>query len=59
MAGIQNGHIILFRHGVDGAKQGQEVLFRVDILLPVGGEQDVLPLGQTQPPVDVGGLDGV
>ena len=57
MAGIQNGHIILFRHGVDGAKQGQEVLFRVDILLPVGGEQNVLPLGQTQPLVDVGGLD--
>ena len=59
VAGIQNGHIILFRHGVDGAKQGQEILLRVDVFLPVGRQQNVLSLGQSQPLVDVRSLDGV
>ena len=57
VAGVQDGHIILLRHGVDGAKQREEVLFGVDVLFAVGGEQDVSPLLQAQAGVDVGGLD--
>lgn len=38
MAGVQDGHIVLFCQCVDGCEQTQEVLFRVDVLLPVGGQ---------------------
>ena len=36
MAGIEDGHIIFFRHGIDGGKQRSKILFGVDILLPMG-----------------------
>ena len=49
MAGIENGHIVFFRHGVHRSEQGAEILFRVDVLLPVGRKQNVFPLGQSQP----------
>ena len=57
MAAIQHGHIVLLGHFVDGGKQAHEVLLRVDILLPVGGEQNVLAFGEPQPGVDVAGFD--
>ena len=57
MAGIENGHIVLFRHGVDGGKQGEEVFLRIDILLPVGGQQNVLPFLKAQSFMDIGSFD--
>ena len=48
MAGVQDGHIILFCQRIDGSEQTQEVLFRVDVLLTVGGQQNVLVLFQPQ-----------
>jgi len=48
MAGVQNGHIVLFCQSVDRGEQAQEVLFRVDVLLPVGRQQNVLVLFQPQ-----------
>ena len=38
MAGIENGHIVLLSHLVDGGKERQEVLFCINILLAVSGE---------------------
>ena len=57
MAAVQHGHVVLLRHLVDGRKEAYKVLLRVDVLLPVGGEQDVLALFQPQTGVDVAGLD--
>ena len=41
MAGIQDRHIVFFRHGVDRRKEGAKILFRVDVLFPVGGQQNI------------------
>ena len=46
MAGVENGHIILLCQRIDGSEQTQEVLFRVDVLLTVGRQQNVLVLFQ-------------
>ena len=48
MAGVQDGHIVLLCQCVDGSKQAQEVLFRIDVLLTVGGQQNILILFQPQ-----------
>ena len=53
MAGVENRHIVLFSHGVDGCKQCGEIGVRVNILLPMGRQQDVLPLGQPQTLMDI------
>ena len=57
MAAVQHGHVVLFRHFIDGRKEAYEVLLRVNILLPVGGKQNVLALFQSQAGVDIAGLD--
>ena len=57
VAGVQHRHTILLRHGVYRCEQGTEILLRVDILLPVSGEQNVLSFFQTEPGVNVAGLD--
>ena len=57
MAAVQHGHVVLLRHFIDGRKETYEVLLRVDVLLPVGGEQNVLALFQSQAGVDIAGLD--
>ena len=57
MAAVQHGHIVLLRHFIDGSKKAHEILLRVDVLLPVGGEQNVLALFQSQAGVDIAGLD--
>lgn len=53
MAAVQHGHAVPLRHGVYRAEEAREVPLRVDVLLPVGGQQDVFPLLQPQPPMDV------
>ena len=57
MAAVQHGHIVLLRHFIDGSKKAHEILLRVDVLLPVGGKQNVLSLFQSQAGVDITGLD--
>ena len=57
MAAVQHGHVVLLRHFIDGSEQAYEVLLRVDVLLPVGGKQNVLALFQSQAGVDVAGFD--
>lgn len=57
MAAVQHGHVVLLRHFIDGRKETYKVLLRVDVLLPVGGKQNVLALFQPQTGVDVAGLD--
>ena len=57
MAAVQHGHVVLLRHFIDGSEQAYEVLLCVDILLPVGGKQNVLALFQSQAGVDVAGFD--
>jgi hypothetical protein len=42
MAGVENRHIVLFGHLVDGGEQRGKVFLGVDIFLAVGGKQDVL-----------------
>ena len=59
MAAVEHGHVILLRHFIDGRKEAYKVLLRVDVLLPVGGKQNVLALFQSQAGVDVAGLDFV
>ena len=57
MAAVQHGHVVLLRHLIDGREKAGEILFRVDVLLPVGGKQNVLSLFQSQAGVDITGLD--
>ena len=57
MAGVEDRHIVLFRHLVDGGEQRGKVLLGVDVLLAVGRQQNVLALLETQTLVDVGCLD--
>ena len=57
VAAVQHRHIVLLRHPIDGRKEARKILFRVDVLLPVGGEQNVLALLQPKPGVDVTGFD--
>lgn len=57
MAAVQHRHIVLLRHPIDGRKEARKILFRVDVLLPVGGKQNVLSLFQSQAGVDITGLD--
>ena len=57
MAGVKDGHIVLFGHFVDCSEQRGEVLLCVNVLFPVGREQDILSLFQTQAGVDIGGFD--
>ena len=53
MAAVQHRHVVFLRHGVDGIEEGEEVALGVDVLLPVGGQQDVFTLLQSQPLMDV------
>lgn len=42
MATIEDRHIILLSHSVDGVEEAEEVLFGVDVFLAVCAKQDVL-----------------
>ena len=57
VAAVEDGHVVLLGHAVDGGEEAHEVLLGVDVLLAVGGEQDVLALLQAQALVDVAGLN--
>ena len=53
MAGIQNRHIVFFRHSVNCAHQAEKVLFNVDIFLPMSGKQNVFSMFQPQRVQDI------
>ena len=57
MTGVQDRHIIFFCHFIDRRKQAFEILFGIDILLAVGGKQDVSALFQTEPCMDIRPFD--
>ncbi len=58
VATVKDGHIVFLCHLVDGREEAEEVFLGINVLFAVGGEEDVLPLLQTEAGVDVAGLDG-
>ena len=56
VAAVEDGHVVLLGHLVDGVEQAQEVLLSVYVLLAMCAQQDVLALLQAQALVDVAGL---
>ena len=42
VAGVEDGHIVLFRHRINGREERCEVLLRINILLAMCREQDIL-----------------
>ena len=56
MATVEDGHVVLLGHLVDGIEERQEVLLGVNVLLAVGGQQDIFPLFKSEALVDIGGL---
>lgn len=57
VAAVEDWHVIFHGDGVDGVEEREEILLRVDVLLAVGGEEDVSAFLETEPPVDVARLD--
>lgn len=57
VAAVEDGHIVLLRHGVNSGEEAIEVLVIIDVLFAVGGEQDVTPFLQPQTLMDVGGFN--
>ena len=48
MATVEDGHVVLLGHPVDGGEEAEEILLCVDVLLAVSAEQDVFALLQAQ-----------
>ena len=42
MTAVKNGHVVLLCHLIDGGEEAHEVLFRVDVLLSVSREQNII-----------------
>ena len=57
VAGIQNRHVVFFRHPIDCCEEAEEISVIVDIFLTVRGEQDVFAFFKAEPLMDVGGHD--
>ena len=57
VAAVQNRHVVLFSHFVDGGKEAREVLFGVDVFFAVGAEQNVLALFEAEAGVNVARFD--
>ena len=56
MAAVEHGHLVLARHGVDGAEETLEVLLGVYVLLAVRGEEDIVAPLEAEALVDVAGV---
>ena len=56
MAAVEDRHVVLLGHGVDGIEKRKEVLFRIYVLLPVGGKKDILSLLKAESLMDIGSL---
>ena len=59
VGGVDHRYLVFLGHVVDGIHQLHEVALVVDVLLPVGGNQDIAPLFQAQPLQGVAGVDGL
>ena len=57
MAAVENGHVVLLSHGVDGVEERQEVLLGIYILLTMSRQKDVAAFFQTEAAEDVGSFD--
>ncbi len=57
MAAVEDRHIVLLCHFVDGIEEGEEVLLCVDVLFSVRREQDVFSLFQSKTLVNIAGFD--
>lgn len=57
MAAVENRHVILLGHCVDRIEKAEEVLLRVDVLLAVSTQQDVVPLFESESLMYIGCLD--
>lgn len=57
VAAVENRHVILLGHCVDCIEKAEEVLLRVDVLLAVSTQQDVMPLLESESLVYVGCLN--
>ena len=53
VATVQNRHIVLLGHLVDGGKEAREVRLGIDILFAVGAQQNVLALLEAQTLMDI------
>ncbi len=56
MAAVEDRHIVLLRHLVDGRKKADEVLPGVDVLLAVGAQEEVFALLETESFMNVRGF---
>ena len=57
VAAVQNRHVVLLGHLVDGGKEAREVLLGINILFAVGAEQNVLTLFEPETLMNVARLD--
>ena len=57
VAAVEDGHVVLLGHLINGVEEAEEVLLRVDVFLAVGGEKDVLAFFKTQTLVNIAGLN--
>ena len=57
VATVQNRHVVLFGHLVDGGKEAREVLLGIDVFFAVGAEQNVLALFEAEAGVNVARFD--
>ena len=48
MATVEDGHVVLLGHPVDGGEETEEILLGVDVLFTVGREENVFALLQAQ-----------
>ena len=48
MAAVEDGHVVLLRHLVDGIEEREEVLLRVDVLFAMGGKKNIILLFQVE-----------
>ena len=54
---VEDRHIVLCSHLVDGIEEAQKDLLHADVLLAVGAQQNVLALLEPEAGVDIAGLD--
>ena len=57
VAAVQNRHVVLFGHFVDGGKEAREVFLCVDVFFAVGAEQNVLAFFEAEAGVNVANFD--
>lgn len=57
VAAVENRHIILFGHGVDGIEKRKKVLLSVDVFLAVSGQKYIFTLFESETRENVGSLN--